>query len=74
MDAFRTPEEYGDWSSEDECSVAAAAAPAELAHIAAALAAGIEELGGAVAPKLTWSCPQVCGYIIASSIHQVLCC
>ena len=33
--------------------------PAELAELVAAMQQAIEELGGRVLPKLSWSCPKV---------------
>lgn len=57
MDLHADRDEYHEWSSEDEDAL-------ELSHqldcpdLLADIAAAIEQLGGSVVPKFTWSCPK----------------
>ena len=55
-----TEDDYRDWTSDDDDGIGGAAGslPPNFAEFVAAVQAGIADLGGAVFPKLTWSCPK----------------
>ncbi|KAK9850614.1 hypothetical protein WJX84_000219, partial [Apatococcus fuscideae] len=55
-----TEGDLSDWSedSEEEAAVEAPSLAQEFPEVAQAITEAIAELGGAVIPKLNWSCPQ----------------
>ena len=61
VDAYATEDDYREWSGEDEHSEDDAPPCPDLTDLRQAVAAAIDELGGAVIPKLTWSCPKARG-------------
>jgi len=58
MDPLACEGDYLEWSSDEDASGASPELPG-LLELQSAVDAAIEALGGAVVPKLTWSCPKV---------------
>ncbi|KAL3153525.1 hypothetical protein ABBQ38_011856 [Trebouxia sp. C0009 RCD-2024] len=64
-----TEDEYHDWSEEDEplSIVDDAQRAVQFPQVAAAVQSAIAALGGAVVPKLNWSCPKDATWVTASN-------